>query len=325
MKTKKKQPKVSIIIPLYVIVERFFEDLEQFTKLDYPDYEILVVCDKDIKRKLPPKTKLVLTGMKRSGPAEKRDIGLASAKGEICGFIDDDAYPHPDWLKNAVANFKDKNLAAVGGPGITPPEDSFWEQVTGVVYNSYFCGGPTQHRFTKAKRMYVNDFPAYNLLVRTSVLKEVGGYGSYFYGGEDTFLCLKIIKQGWKILYDPEVVVFHHRRKLFWDYFKQIANIGKHRGYFAKKFPETSRHLTYFLPTILTIGFMVGFVLAVVNQFFAILFFILIAIFYLLAVASVIRKTNIIYASLAGIGVILTHVFYGVSFVDGLLTKHLER
>lgn len=320
----KKFPKVSIIIPLYVIEKRFFDDLKKFKKLGYPDYEIIVVSDKKIEIK-DPKVRLILTGKKRTGPAEKRDIAIKRAKGEICAFIDDDAYPDPKWLKNAILHFQDKSIAAVGGPGLTPPEDRFLMQVTGVVYKSFFCGGHTQHRFVMAKKRFVTDYPAYNLLVRKDVLKEVGGYGSYFYGGEDTFLCLKIIKKNWKILYDPEAVVYHHRRPLGFPYLKQIANIGKHRGYFTKRYPKTSRHPSYFLPSILTTGFVLGLALSMFFQPLRFIFFSLLALFYLIAVASVIYKTDLVKAALAGIGIILTHLTYGTFFIKGLLTKNLKN
>ena len=318
----KKYPKVSIIIPLYVIMDRFFEDLKKYKKLNYPDYEIIIVCDKKVSIE-GINTKLILTGEKKTGPAEKRDLALKHAKGEICAFIDDDAYPDPDWLINAITHLKDDSIAAVGGPGLTPPEDNFWEQITGLTYQSRFCGGSTQHRFTKAKRNFVNDYPAYNLLVRKDVLKKVGGYGSYFYGGEDTFLCLKIIRKGWKILYDPEVVVYHHRRGLFSGYLQQIANIGTHRGFFTKKYPETSRYFTYFAPSILTVGFVLGLISSFLSNHIAILFFTLVGFFYLLAFFSVLPKSNILMASLSAVETILTHLTYGTFFFKGLLTEKL--
>ena len=323
-KSVEKFPKVSIIIPLYIAENRFFEDLKRFKKLNYPNYEILVVSDKKVEIK-DPKVKLILTGQKRTGPAEKRDIAIKEAKGEICAFIDDDAYPHPDWLKNAIIHFQNPQIAAVGGPGITPEEDGYWEQITGFIYQSYFCGGPTQHRFTKAKKIFVEDYPAYNLLVRKNILKKVGGYGTYFYGGEDTFLCLKIIKMGWKILYDPEIVVYHHRRPFVVPYLKQIANIGKHRGYFAKKFPETSLRAFYFFPSIASVSF-IGLAFASlfsVRAFIAFLFLLSFAI--MIGTLSVIKKTTLLNSLLVSIGIIATHMIYGLSFIKGLWVKKLTR
>ncbi len=320
----KKHPKVSIIIPLYVISPRFFKDLKKFQELNYPNYEIIVVSDKKVEIK-DPKVKFILTGKKRTGPAEKRDIAIEKAGGQICAFIDDDAYPKKDWLKNAIIHFQHPQIAAVGGPGVTPKEDGYWEQMTGLVYSSFFCGGHAQHRFVQRPAQLVADFPAYNLLVRRKVLKSIGGYGTHFYGGEDTFLCLKIIKEGYKIMYDPKVVVYHHRRPLFVPYLNQIANIGKHRGYFARCFPETSRSLSYMTPSLLALGFFGGLVLSLFFPILRLFYFAALALFFLLAGASVIRKTSLVNALIVAAAIITTHLVYGINFIKGFLTRNLVR
>ncbi len=321
-----KKPFVSIIIPLYIISERFFEDLKKYNKINYSNLEIIVVSDKKIiLSKLNNNIKFILTHEKQTGPAEKRDLALKYAKGEICAFIDDDAYPDSNWLKNAVIEFKNPNISAVGGPGLTPPEDGFWEQITGLVYSSFFCGGFSQYRFVKRKKRFVVDYPAYNLFVRTDILKKVGGYGTYFYGGEDTFLCLKLIKAGYKILYSPNVVVYHHRRPLFFDYLKQIANVGKHRGYFAKRFPETSAYYWYFIPASLSFGFFLLLFISLFNFQIRMIFISLLLLFFTLAWSSVINKAPILNSFLAAIGVLLTHIVYGTFFVKGFTLKKLDR
>lgn len=317
-------PKVSIIIPLYVDTARFYKDLGKFSKLDYPNYEIIVVTDKEVNIK-DSRIRVVLTGKSVTGPAEKRDIAITKATGEVCAFIDDDAYPDKNWLKNAVVHFQHPQIVAVGGPGITPKEDKYWEQLTGLVYGSFFCGGHAQHRFVKKSAMFVADYPAYNLIIRKDVLQKVGGYGTHFYGGEDTFLCLKLIKGGHRILYDPEVFVYHHRRALFLPYLKQIANIGTHRGYFAKKFPETSRTVNYFIPSILTVGFIVGAILSIFSPIFAYSYMTILILFILLSMCSVIKKTNLVNAFMISIGIILTHLTYGTFFIKGLLINELLR
>ncbi len=319
--------KISIIIPLYIVEERFFRDLKKFEKLKYPEFEIIIVCDKKIEIPKLGKLKIrsILTKKKKTGPAEKRDLGLISAKGKYCAFIDDDAYPDRNWLKNAILDFQDNRIAAVGGPGVTPPEDGYREKLTGLVYDSYFCGGGARHRFKPEKMRFVEDFPAYNLIIRKDVLEKVGGYGNYFYGGEDTFLCLKIIKTGFRILYDPEVIVYHHRRPLFLPYLRQISNVGIHRGYFVKKFPETSLLYFYFIPSTLTLGFFLGLSISFVNKGMLISFSILLAFFLLLGFASVIRKTSPKNSLIVSVAIILTHLTYGTFFVKGLLTRSLKR
>lgn len=317
-------PKISIIIPLYVICDRFFEDLRKFKNLDYPNYEILVIADKSVNI-TDPSVNVILTGKDRTGPAEKRDIGLKKAEGQICAFIDDDAYPDKGWLRNAVPYFSDKKIVAVGGPGVTPKEDGYWEQISGMVYESLFCSGAAQYRFIPLPGRFVEDYPAYNLLVRTTVLKKVGGYGSSFYGGEDTFLCLKLIKEG-KIFYEPTSIIFHHRRPLFMGLLKQIANIGKHRGFFAKKFPQTSRTPMYFLPSILSTGFLIGLSFALLSLSNAIMFGMIIFGFIIVGSLSIRQRVDIKERLLVSIGIILVHLVYGVNFIYGLaFVREMKR
>lgn len=323
-----KQPKISIIIPLWVAEKRFFRDLLKFDKLEYHNAEILVVSDKFVE--LPKlhkfKIKLLLTGKEKTGPAEKRDIAINKAKGSICAFIDDDAYPDKNWLRRSVRHFAHPDFAAVCGPGLTPKEDSYLGQVTGLVYNSFFCSGFAQYRFTKQNMQFVDDYPAYNLIVRKDILEKIGGYDNHFYGGEDTFLCLKIVESNYKILYDPEIIIYHHRRELLIPYLKQIANIGKHRGYFFKKFPKTSRKFFYLFPSIFLIVSIIGIILAIINTRLMLpLFGMFITTFVVIGLSLVNITNNITKIALATFTVYFTHFTYGYMFIRGLLTKSMTR
>lgn len=320
----KRNPKVTIIIPLHVINERFFEDIKKFKKLHYRNYEILVVTDRKIKNSLPF-LKLIYSKKRLTGPAEKRDIAIRYAKGRFCAFIDDDAYPDKYWLDKAIPNFfHNKEIVAVGGPGVTPSEDDYWEKISGLAYESFFCSGAAQNRFVPLLASYVEDWPAYNLIVKTSVLKKVGGYGSHFYGGEDTFLCSKLIKLG-KIYYDPGALIYHHKRSVFAGLLDQIANIGLHRGYFAKKFPKTSRKLFYFFPSLMTLGLLLYILLVLVFPSLFPLFLVSLSFFVLLGMISIMDRTVIINSFLVGLIIILVHLTYGTFFMKGLLTTRLKR
>ncbi len=102
----------------------------------------------------------------------------------------------------------------------------------------------------KASR-FVDDWPSVNLTVRRDDFFAIGGFDSTYWPGEDTKLCLDLIKkQEKKIVYSPKAVVFYHRRAGFFRHLKQIGNYGLHREFFVKRFPETSRRLSYFIPSL---------------------------------------------------------------------------
>lgn len=322
------RPFVSIIIPLYVICDRFFSDLKLFNKLNYTNYEIIIVCDKEVVTpQLRSEIRLLLTHQKATGPAEKRDLAIKQAKGEICAFIDDDAYPDPDWIKNAVAWFSNPEIVAVGGPGLTPPSDSFWEKMSGLILQSYFGSGGIQGRFYPVNRhFFIKEQPAYNLFIRTEVLKRVGSYGTKLYGGEDMVVCMKVKEHG-KIFYTPDVVVYHHRRAFPRGHLKQISSVGLKRGYLFRNYPKTPHSIFFILPTLLSTGLLGGIILSIVYpQYFLIPFLVVFMIFWFSGALSVLKHgVGIIPSLAAGIGIIVTHMAYGLYFIRGLLIRYLER
>jgi cellulose synthase/poly-beta-1,6-N-acetylglucosamine synthase-like glycosyltransferase len=329
--------KISIIIPLHVCSERFIRDFAHFRSLDYPDFEILIVADEpnldpstnphaEKLRRLerPRLVKILSTGKELTGPSEKRDLAFKQASGEICAFIDDDAYPRPDWLRSAIKHFGDPGVAAVGGPGITPPDDGLQEQASGAVYASPLGSGQALHRFVPRRSREVDDYPAYNLFVRTETLKEIGGFASEFYGGEDTKLCLEIVKTGSKIIYEPDIVVFHHRRPLFFGHLRQIANVGVHRGYFAKMYPETSWRLFYFLPSIMVVTIFFGTILSLFSNILAAILILSLAGYFTIALVSTMPTSRLSVALLGAVGIMMTHTVYGCAFIRGLMIKNLD-
>lgn len=320
-------PFVSIIIPLHVIGKRFFDDLRKFQLLNYPHFEILIVSDTYVDIPKGKKIHLIVTRKRSTGPAQKRDIALKHAKGDIYAFIDDDAYPDRNWLKIAVLHFiRNRDIIAVGGPGVTPPNEAFMSHLGGLVYESKYTSGQAKYRFVSEgqTKMVVQDWPAYNLFVRKATVKKVHGWQSQFYGGEDTYLCMKLLDHGF-ILYDPAVIVYHHRRPLFLPHLKQIFNVGMHRGYFFKKYPSTSRKLFYLQPTLLTIGFWTLCIASFYWRPVSVMFITLFMFFYCLAFFSVRSKTSFSGSVLVACGIILTHMSYGIGFIRGLFSTNLKR
>lgn len=315
--------KVSIIIPVREINDYIREAIPHHLRLDYPDYEILIFPDEPSEETFP-RTRIIPSG--KTGPAEKRDMALEHARGEILAFIDDDAYPRPDWLKNAVTHFDDPSVGAVGGPAVTAENDGLLRQASGKVYESFLCSGGYTYRYIPGKLMDVEDLPSVNLIVRKDVFAQIGGYDSNFYPGEDTKLCLDIIKLADKrIVYDPDVLVYHHRRKLFREHLKQSNNYALHRGYFAKVLPDTSRKMVYFVPSLFVLGLVAGPLLALLCPPLWYLYFSVLLLYFLLLVASTVNLKNIPVWILSMAGVFLTHVGYGIGFVRGLLSRELIR
>ncbi len=168
---------VSIIIAVKSDNPNLRQCIEACLKLDYQDFEILVLPDEKIGLSYP-KTTVIPTGPLT--PPQKRDIAQDKAKGEIIAFLDDDAYPVKGWLNEALKHFLDPEIAAVGGPSVTPDTDSLRQKASGLVYCNWLVSGPYVYRYMPKAEQKVDDYPSCNFLVRKSVLQAVGGFDTKF-------------------------------------------------------------------------------------------------------------------------------------------------
>jgi len=313
-------PKVSIVVPFYKSRSKYLEEcIERSLQLDYPDFEIIVVSNERYETN-NPKVKSFVTEKLSQG--EKDDIGISVSSGEICAFINDDAYPRRDWLRNAIKYFRNSAVGAVGGPGITPDSDSLMQKASGAVYASLIGAGFAAYRCSIPRSpRYIDDCPGHNLIVRKDLLERIGGFGTRFRSGEDTALSLKIVKAGMKIIYAPDVVVFHHRKPLFRAHMRQARSCGIHRGYYAKTFPETSLSASYFLPSFLLLSLVTGAAILALNPSIVWLLPVLLGIYLLFSFASgFISSRSHKMALLFPAAILATHVAYGVGFLQGLAT-----
>lgn len=319
--------KYSFIIPVKEINDYIRETVAEILKIQRKDFEIIIYPDEATQEKWN-KTKQIVTG--RMGPAQKRNLAVRDANGEILIFIDDDAYPEKFFLDILDGNFSDANVTAVGGPAITPESDSFLQKVSGAVFLSSLAGGNPERYWPVGEKRFVDDWPSVNLSIRKKSFAQINGFDSEYWPGEDTKLCLDIIKKlNGKILYNPELIVYHHRRSGLLNHLKQVGGYGLHRGFFAKKFPETSFKLKYFIPSGFFIFVVFGWIMLFLPPFFKFLYF-AVWILYLFALVfalfDIYAKIKDAKISLVSIFyVFLTHIYYGLRFIQGFaFTKELK-
>ena len=315
--------RVSVTIPCKQINGYARECIEQCQALDYPDFEILVSPDSEISISLPG-VKILPSGA--VGPAEKRDLMAIQASGELLAFIDDDAYPVRTWLKEAVKHFEQQQVAAVVGPAVTPGSDSLLQKGSGGVYTSFMGSGTNRFRYIPMGQRTVDDYPSCNFIIRKSVFEQLGGFSTSYWPGEDTKLCMEVTNELHKsIVYDPKVLVYHHRRELFLPHLRQVWSYAVHRGYFAKRFGRTSLRISYFLPSLFVLGAVCGIGLSFLHPAVKLAYVSAIALYAVMVLISSLEQRNVRIAPLVYLGTVLTHVTYGIGFIKGLLTRDLKR
>lgn len=255
---KSSEPsRVSVIIPCKTKNDLCPELIPALKKQTLKPHQIIIVPDTFNKGDsfVKGSSRLVKVLPCKTDPATKRNFATKNLKKTVgsvptvLAFIDSDAYPRKDWLKNAVKHLHSDSVAAVCGPGLTPPTNTKSQKISGLVWSSYMGAGPYFYRNHKAKKRFVDDYPTFNLIVKKKDFDKIGGFNTKFWPGEDTKLCLDLTHQlGKKILYHPDILVYHHRRPIWLPHLQQISRYGFQRGRFVRLFPQTSRRLSYFLP-----------------------------------------------------------------------------
>lgn len=319
-------PKISVIIPLKRINAYLRDSLARLRNQTYSNFDVYVITD---AAECFDTTGLDVKWLS-SGPVPpniKRMMAAQESDADIVALLDDDAYPVPEWLEAAVGYFSDPDIVGVGGPGITPEEDPPLQQASGAVYVSPLVSARYTYRYLPENAREVDDYPSCNLILRREpFLKHVPECLKYW-PGEDTKLCMLLTKgDGHRIVYEPRAAVYHHRRNLFWAHFRQVWNYAVHRGFFAKRYPETSLRPAYFVPSAFLLANLAFIALMPVPALRAFLLGCA-ALYTVAVVASAFwtRRSHDANPLVVSVGIYLTHLTYGVGFLLGLARPELEH
>jgi GT2 family glycosyltransferase len=216
-------PKVSVVVCVYNGERTLDACLASLEKLNYPNYEVIVVNDgsTDGSQKIAESYRYVrLINQQNKGLSEARNVGIRASSGEIIAFTDSDCTADADWLTYLVARFQSSEFAAVGGPNLSPPDDSM--VATCVALSP---GAPAHVLLDDEVAEHI---PGCNMAFRREALETIAGFDPIFRAaGDDVDVCWRLQNKGYKIGFSPAAVVWHFRRNTVRDYLKQQRGYGK--------------------------------------------------------------------------------------------------
>src|SRR3989344_7224042 len=96
----KNNPFVSVIVPFVEYDDNMKECINGVLNLKYPTYELIIVSDE--KKEIPKnqKIKCIVSGKKTISYKRNLAMKKSDPKVEYFAFIDSDACPKKDWLRN---------------------------------------------------------------------------------------------------------------------------------------------------------------------------------------------------------------------------------
>jgi cellulose synthase/poly-beta-1,6-N-acetylglucosamine synthase-like glycosyltransferase len=232
------EPNVSIVVPVLNGEATIQRLLESLLDIDYPKAktEIVVVDGMSIDR-----TRNITAGYpvrflveKRKGPNAARNTGIKHALGEIIAFTDSDCIVSKDWIRKTVSNFRDPRIGCVGGDVKGFSDDFFSRYADDSIF-------PVIRTCKKRKELNSTGPLAgapvgCNMSFRREVFARVGGFDEYIqYSFEEDELVERVCKAGYRIVLDPQVLVWHKHRTTAKNLLKQAFKYGKGTGRLLKR------------------------------------------------------------------------------------------
>jgi len=143
------------------------------------------------------------------GLSRARNEGLAVAKADLVGFVDDDEVVDEHWVGEALSAFTtDGRLDGVFGPVLTSARDA----------PPYFSSGDEPRLFEGRHRPPWAIGTGGNMVFRRETLERAGGFDTRYGAGtrvgaaEETDLFLRLLGDRGRLLYTPEMPVYHPAR-----------------------------------------------------------------------------------------------------------------
>jgi cellulose synthase/poly-beta-1,6-N-acetylglucosamine synthase-like glycosyltransferase len=233
MEDYKTSPSVTVVVPVRNGEQTIQQLLESLQKLDYDRNKVEVIVvdgnSTDKTREIVKKYPVNLVVEKKKGLNLARNIGIKCSNGEIIAFTDADCIVPPNWITKIVENFKDPKVSCVGGSAKALENDFISQYADNSIVRlmPFF----TKREELEKVKPFFRHPAGCNMAFRRKVAEEVGYFDENIqYGFDEVEFADRICRAGYKMVLDPDVVVWHKHRSTLKEFLKQNFQYGKGSG-----------------------------------------------------------------------------------------------
>lgn len=226
-------PFISVVVCTRDRPEQIKKCLNRLAQQKYPRYEVVVVDNAPTSDAL----RKVVEGQAGSGVEFRycveprpglswaRNAGIAAAASDVIAFLDDDDEPDEHWLAGIADGFAgDERVGCVSGIVLPARLDNAVENLFEQVGGHSKGRGFVKETFSKSgPQSPLWPLPPFgvgaNMAFRREALDRIGGFdvalgaGTPTAGGEDTLAITLVMLSGYKVVYEPVALMWHHHRQ----------------------------------------------------------------------------------------------------------------
>jgi cellulose synthase/poly-beta-1,6-N-acetylglucosamine synthase-like glycosyltransferase len=209
--------RISVVVPSYRRSVDLAACLEALAGQHLRPFEVLVVLrpEDEAGRACAAAAALEpdIVTVDRSGQVAALNRGCAASRGDIIAITDDDARPRPEWLAAIAARFAtDARIGAVGGRDVVQLQDGIVDGQADVVGRVQWWGRRIGNHHYRSVLQDVDFLKGANMALRAVARRpfdeRLWGAGSQICN--DMEATWSIRRRGWRVVYDPAVVVDHY-------------------------------------------------------------------------------------------------------------------
>lgn len=317
-------PFVSVIIPCRNEEKFIAKNLDSILNQDYKGKLEVIVVDglsddrtpeivQAYSQKYPSQIRLLKNEQQFTPQA--LNIGIENCAGDVFVILGGHAFLEKNFIsKNVVQLLNDKSIGCSGGV-----INSIYENNTGYLISkamsSVFGVGNATFRLG-GSRSFVDTvaFGAY----RKKVFDEIGGFDEVLVRNQDDDYNYRVLKGGYKILFDPLIVSNYYVRSSFKQLQKQYYQYGYWKVYVNKKHKQVTTARQMF-PALFILGIITGFSLSFVSFIFFyitagfIALYIFLGFYFGFKLAQKISDALILFRIFA-----ILHFSYGFGYIRGI-------
>jgi len=208
--------------------------LQRLRDLQYPRLEILVVDNAPtddstqtlVREAALDDARVRYVREERPGLACARNRAVLEARGQLLAFTDDDVSVDSLWVHGLVRGLRRRpDVACITGLVASASIESVaeayfdarvsWSAVQAPRTYDLRTGQSQDALFPYSPGIFGTGA---NLALRTDVIRELGGFdealgaGTVTRGGEDLDIFIRVLREGYALVYEPSALVWHHHR-----------------------------------------------------------------------------------------------------------------
>lgn len=208
---------MSIVVATYNRFKDLRECLSSIFSLKTKPYEVIVVDSNstDGTKTLRDSFHIKFVSTSKRNLPYARNLGISMANGDVVAFLDDDVVVHKEWLNQIIESYVDKSVGGVGGRVIPYGKSAkLYLKISKCDVGKVYSNGLVIGNFDVPSQslLEVDSLLGCNMSFRRELLLRLKGFDENYAGTgyrDDTDMCIRIRKLGYKILYNPKALVWH--------------------------------------------------------------------------------------------------------------------